>query len=194
MTMKRKHRCKKRTEQFLIFYIFISILFVASYTLSRYVEVISKNGEIDIAKFNVVINDVHVKDGAPIQFNISKSTTFVNGKIAPSSTGYFEFKIDPSETEVSLEYELIFDLSQLAKEFKLTHFTVNDGENQEITENVVKNDLLLPSLEHGFTKDDAISVKVYWSWEVEEDIVNPDINEYENKNIDVIAIVRQKIN
>ncbi len=194
MPQKRKYRLKKRIKNFLIFYIFVSILFVASYTLSRYVEVTQGMGGIEIAKFNVSVNDVSVKDGTPIQFNFSESTTFLNEKVAPDSEGYFEFVINPDGTEVSLEYEFKFDLSKLDKDFKLTYFKVNDSGNYDITDgNIVKSDLLLPKTGNGFTDSDAINIKVYWSWFKEEDITNPNIEDYDNKNINVIAIVKQKI-
>ena len=150
---------------------------------------------IDIAKFNVSVNDINVKDGTPIQFNFSETSTFVKGKVAPNSKGYFEFIINPSETEVSLEYEFMFNLDGLNENFKLTHFTINDDETYyDITDgNTIRNDLLLPSNEYGFTDADKKTIRVYWSWDEEGDIINPDINDYEGKNISVIVIVKQKI-
>ena len=196
MGKRKKYRLKKRVKNFLIFYVIVCTLFVASYTLSRYVETTSGMGGIGIAKFKVSVNDVNVSDGTLIQFNSSESTTFVNEKVAPNSTGYFEFIINPNGTEVSLEYEIKFMLDELDKDFKLTYFTINDGEPKyDITGgNVVKDDLLLKTSEHGFIDADKITIKVYWNWDKKEDITNPNIEDYDNKNINVIVLVKQKIN
>ncbi len=194
MAIKKKYRLKKRIKNFIVFYSFICILFVASYTLSRYVETSTETGGIDIAKFNVSVNDKNVIDGKPFILNY-KEISNLSKKIVPNATGFFEFVINPEETEVSLEYVLTFDLSELDSDFKLTYFTVNDlEEHYDITDGkTIKGDILLPSSEHGFTSEDITTIKVYWNWEEKEDIINPDINDYENKNIDVIALVKQKL-
>ena len=196
MTMISKYRLKKRIKNFLIFYVIVCILFVASYTLSRYVETSQGVSGIEVAKFNVSVNDENIRDGKPVLFNFSETSKIASRKVAPNNNGYFAFTINPEGTEVSLEYEIKFMLDELDEDFKLEYFTVNDSETHyEITNgNLIKNDLLIPTTETGFVDDDKIDIKVYWSWNEKEDIINPDINDYENKNIEVIVIVKQKIN
>ena len=195
MDTERKCRTKKRIKNFLIFYTLICILLIISYTLSRYVEVVQGTSGIDIAGFKVSVNGVDVRDGALIQFKFSDTSTFLNGKVAPNNSGYFEFTINPAGTEVSLEYEFMFEIDDIDADFKLTDCTINEMEDScDITDgNLIKNYLLLPNNDRGFTEADAITVKVYWSWEEQEDIIDPDISVYENKNINVIATVKQKI-
>lgn len=191
---KRKYRLKKKIKNFLIFYLFIAILFVASYTISRYVEVASGNGNIEIAKFNVTLNDIDVTEGETISLDYNNLMNTKEQKLAPNKTGYFQFVIDPSGTEVSLEYQFEFDFTEIPEKFKLTYFKVNDDETKyTIENNIIKNDLLLPNITHGFTEEDKTTIKVYWSWE-QEDITNPDINDIDNKAISVKAIIKQKIN
>lgn len=195
MTIKRyKHVKKNRVKKLLIFYVFICIFFIASYTLSRYVTQISGDPEIGIAKFNVTVNDIDVTKGLPFELNLSPTTTTTDGKIAPNETGYFEIEINPNLTEVSLEYEFEFDFTEMPEKFKLTYFTINDKETKyPIENNIIKRDLILPNTIHGFTEEDKKTIKVYWSWE-QEDITNPDINDINNKAISVKATVKQKIN
>ena len=196
MATRKKYRLKKRIKNFLIFYTIVCTLFVASYTLSRYVETSIGIGGIDIAKFNVSVNDIDVTDGTPIKFDFNDSKTFAKGKIAPNSRGYFEFTINPDGTEVSLEYEIKFMLEELDEDFKLEYFTVNDGKTHyDITDgNIAKNDLLLPTTETGFTDADKINIKVYWYWDEQDEILNPDIDIYDNKDMNILVIVKQKIN
>ena len=196
MVTSRKYRLKQRIKNFLIFYIIVDILFIASYTLSRYAGATLGTSTIDIAKFNVSVNNINIKDSTPIQFDFSDSKTFTSRKIAPNSKGYFEFTINPNGTEVSLEYEIKFILDELDEDFKLTYFTVNDSTTHyDITDkNIVKNDLLLPSIETGFKDSDKINIKVYWFWDEQDKILNPQKDVYDNKDMKILVIVKQKIN
>ena len=185
-----KEKQKKNIKNFIIFYICISILFIASYTLSRYVNTTTGSPEIGIAKFDVTVNNMSVTENEPFELNFSDTSKFVSKKIAPSSLGYFEIIINPTGTEVSLEYEFNFKLDELNKKFKLAYFTIDDSKEQnKILDNtIVKGDLLLPNTQ-AFTKE--TNIKVYWTWD--EEIHNPDINSLDNKNIGVSATIKQKI-
>lgn len=190
-----KHKQKKNFINFLIFYTIICIFFIASYTFSRYVNIISGSTGIDIAKFKVNVNDISVTENKPFELKFSKSSTFLSKKIAPNSSGYFEIILDPTKTEVSLEYEFKFNLDDLDEDFKLLYFTINDSDTHYdiVDSNIIKNDLLLSSNEKGFTESEKINIKIYWAWEKQSDIYNPNITELDNKDIEVLAVVRQKI-
>ncbi len=189
-------RYKQREKNFLIFYVFICIFFVLSYTLSRYITAITDNSaSTGIAKFNVTVNEINVTEGQPFEINLSQSNNYQNQKVAPNNTGYFEFIINPEGTEVSLEYEFKFNTEELGENFKITHYTVNNDEENiiPVEGNNVQGVLPLPSSRRAFTKEEGINVKAYWAWE-EEVVVNPKIEEIDNKNIGVTAVVKQKIN
>lgn len=185
-----KEKQKKNIKNFIIFYICISILFIAGYTLSRYVNTTTGSPEIGIAKFNVTVNDIDVTANKPFELIFSDTSKFVSKKIAPSSLGYFEIIINPTGTEVSLEYEFKFNLEELNENFKLAYFTIDDSEEQNtiLDNTIVKGDLLLPNAQ-AFTE--KANIKVYWTWD--EEIHDPDINSLDNKNIGVSATIKQKI-
>ena len=197
MSGKRyKQKQKKNIMNFLLFYTIICIFFIASYTLSRYVNTTSGSTGISIAEFKVIVNDINVNGDKPFILNFSEESTFMSQKIAPNGSGYFEIIVDPTGTEVSLEYEFMFNLANLDEDFKLLYFTVNDSEKHyDITDgNIVKDELLLPNDERGFKDTEITNIKVYWSWNEENDFENPDIDDFNDKNIEVFATVRQKIN
>ncbi len=191
----RRYKKEKNLKDFLIFYIIISLFFIAIYTFSRYVTTVSGNSQISIAKFNVTVNGKSIVEDKAFDLTLSPTTTTTDNKIAPNSTGYFEIEINPNLTEVSLEYEFIFNLKELDDDFKLTYFTVNeDNMHHDITENTtVKGDIPLPSTGEAFTNEDKVNIKVYWAWDGQDDIYNENINALDKKNISVSAIVRQKI-
>ena len=189
-----KERRKKNITNFLIFYTIICVFFIVSYTLSRYVNTTTSSVGIGIAKFNVKVNDISVEENQPFELKFSEVTTFMSKKIAPDNSEYFEIIINTAGTEVSLEYEFKFNLSEINQNFKLLYYTINDSENHyDMIDNTIQNQLLLPSNEKGFSDSEKIDIKVYWSWNEEEDFINPDLSNFDNKNLGVSAVIKQKI-
>ena len=190
---KRYKSNKKRLTNFLWFYTIVSILLIFGYTFSRYLAKVEPEGIMNIAKFNVKVNNVDIIENEAFTLDFSLNPNTYKNKLIPNANGYFDFEINPAETEVSLEYEFKFNLTELSEKFKLLYFTINDSETHYsiVDNNIVKGDLLLPN-NKAFTDEQKINLKVYWSWD-ENDIYNPNINELDNKNMQVFAIIRQKI-
>lgn len=189
--MEEQHKLKNKTFKFITIYTLICLTFIASYTFSRYIDTTSESYQISVAKFKVKVNNVSVTEGKEFDLILSPNSNTYNNKIAPHTNGYFEIEIDPTDSEVSLEYQFSFNLNNIDANVQLTDFTINDGEPNKITDNVVKGELKLPTTKHGFTESDKIKIKVNWEWTNNEDIVNPVI---ENTNVSVKSTVRQKIN
>lgn len=189
--MKEKSKLMNRIIKFVIVYILICLTFVASYSFSRYAVTIYVNSyPFQIAKFNVTVNEQNIDSNIPLQVKLSSNSNTYNDKIAPDEQGkYFEIKIDPTGTEVNLEYELTFDLRNTAKNIQLIKYTVNDGQDLTITNNTIKGNIILSNKEKGFQQEDTINIKVYWEWN--EEIINPVIT---NDDMNVTCIVKQKIN
>lgn len=183
---KRYIKKKKRISNFAVFYLLIVIVAFANYSFSRYTATTESNATIQIAKFNVYINDK--KLGEEEKFNLSLSG---NNKLVPDSEGYFEININPAETHVSLEYEILFDISKLNSEnrkIKLTKYSLDNG-NTFITmpsNNKITGEILLNGV--AFKKSDMVTLRVYWEWK--QDITNPTFN---NTAITVTSTVKQKV-
>lgn len=189
---KRYNKVKKRYKNFFSFYIVLVFVIFTSYTFSRYTTTVNTDkDEISVAKFSVTVNGQHIGSSDPFQIQLSPNSNTYNNKIAPDvQGGYFEIVIDPTGTEVSLEYELTFNLSNISQKMNIIKYTINNGQEISVTNNIIKGDILLPSSESGFEAKDSINIKAYWEWN--EDIINPTITN--SNNINVTSIIRQKIN
>lgn len=188
---KRYIKAKKRYTNFFLFYIAVAIVMFTGYTFSRYTTTVSTDESIiGIAKFNVKVNDEYIGTERPFQLQLSNNNNTYMSKIAPDvKNAYFEIIIDPTGTEVSLEYEFNFNLESITQNVSITSYTVNDGQKITVEDNIIKGDILLPSNEKGFEAKDVVNIKVYWEWN--EDIINPTIN---NDSMSVTSIIKQKIN
>lgn len=191
---KRYKRTNKRLINFLWFYIIISTLLISAYTFSSYVAKVEQEGVMKIAKFNVKVNDKDILENKEFIVNLNSNSNAYNEKLFPGTSGYFNLEINPAGTEVSLEYEFRFSLEELNKNFKLLYFTIDSDETHyDINDNIVKGDLLLPSDNTSFTDEQKTNLKVYWSWDEQEDIYNPDISSLNYKNIRLLATVKQVV-
>ncbi len=191
---RRYKRSTKRLLNFLWFYITLSLLLIFMYTFSGYVAKVNPEGVAKTAKFNVKVNDKDILENREFIVNLNSNSNAYSEKLLPGTNGYFDLEINPAGTEVSLEYEFKFNLEELNENFKLLYFTINDDETHyDITDNIVKEVLLLPSDNTAFTDEQKTDLKVYWSWDEQEDIYNPDISSLNYKNIKVLATVKQMV-
>lgn len=88
----------------------------------------SANKELGIAAWVITLNDVDVTQSRTITLN---DFTYVNGThtqanyFAPGSQAYFDLVIDTSQAQVSVEYTLTIDDSQIS-DYQNIYFTITD--------------------------------------------------------------------
>lgn len=91
----------------------------------------------DIAKWQILVNSSDIT-GETNTFNISNvnwttSTGVVPGKAAPGLSAYFEILIDPTGSEVAIEYEIFLDFLNLENE-QIVLTSITDGLNNPLNE------------------------------------------------------------
>lgn len=192
-----KTKKKKRLVNFIAFYTILVFFMFINYTFSRYTVTTGKTATIEIAKFTIKVNETTVEQSNTFGLKLSPTTNTADNKISPDSTGYFDIEIDPAGTEVSLEYQIFFDLTSIqtaSRKITLTEYSLDSGAtNIEMpTDNIITGEILLASNSStGFTSFDKITIRVFWEWT--EDITNPTITDLKTQTIDVTATIKQKI-
>lgn len=192
-----KTKKKKRLVNFIAFYTILVFFMFINYTFSRYTVTTGKTATIEIAKFTIKVNETTVEQSNTFGLKLSPTTNTADNKISPDSTGYFDIEIDPTGTEVSLEYHISFDLTSIqnvSRKITLTQYSLDNGATtiEMPIDNIITGEILLDSNSStGFTSSDKITVRVYWEWE--EDIINPTITDLKTQTIDATATIKQKI-
>lgn len=187
---------KKTIGKLLILVLFLGLITTASYTYSRYVGPTANSVSVGVAKFSVKVNNTDIVENQTFNITLDSDVNTLNNQLAPDEEGYFEVLIDPTGSEVALDYQLTFDVSDikaLSDKIKVK-YTVNDVEVTS-TGDVVSGSITLPSATSAMTASNKTSVKVCWEWE-EEDITNPDASFIAKVNaakVSASAIVKQKI-
>lgn len=74
-----------------------------------------------IGKWNIFINDTSaVEETFEVNsITVADNTKVKDGKIAPGTSGYFDILIDPTDTDVSIRYDISFDFSQILDSFAI---------------------------------------------------------------------------
>lgn len=192
--MRRGKRYQKKANGHIVFLVVcmvvISFAFI-NYTYSRYTEDVKTNQTIEVAKFNVKVNDTLICPQED-QFDLN-----LGQKLTPNSSGSFDIEINPNQTEVSLQYSIIFDMPKISGndmniELK---YSLDDGltqknvEKDSVTGKYTITETMNLDGKTKFAQDDSVNVKIYWKWE--ETIENPVFDN--NTSIRITSIVSQVI-
>lgn len=89
---------------------FAITLSLMSNTYSRYVASSQGNLEVEFAKWQLSVNNTDITNStsSSIDFEptIEKNENIAENKIAPTSVGYFDIEIDPTNVDVSFKYSI----------------------------------------------------------------------------------------
>ncbi len=114
--------------------IFLAV-FGAAYTYGLFHSEIGDELELDVADWNIKINNTNVTNGVTEQFTITDihfggDSNVRSGKLAPGTSGYFTLAIDPTDTQVSVRYEILLDQEAFGNEnIKVTSLQLVSGNN-----------------------------------------------------------------
>ena len=153
-----------------------------SNTYSRYVADTTGNLELLFAEWQILVNeeDITNETSSTIQLTPiidNQNGNVANNRVAPSSTGYFDIAIDPSNVEVSFDYEisLSFDETITSKvpDLMITQYSILDSgqttldtEDIEIVSmvnNKITNTLNFDNKTENF-KFEPFTIRIYFEW------------------------------
>lgn len=155
----------------------IGLYFVAG-TYARYTAAASGTGTVQVAKWAVKIGE---KDATQenttfdLSFNKVENENVVDGYIAPGSQLYADFKIDPTGSQVAIDYS--FSLGNITASEGTVPTTVKVLKVVPVKDNVEQAELSpdtggkytgkisLPSKDKALTADEAVTIRVYLEWE-----------------------------
>lgn len=134
---------------------FCLFLCFMSNTYSRYVADTTGNLKMSFAQWQILVNneDITNNSSSSIILNpiIDENKNIKSNKIAPSSTGYFDISIDPSNVDVSFNYSITLDvINENIPDLVITKYAILDVDttkNDVITYKNIENNLIQGSLD-----------------------------------------------
>lgn len=161
---------KKFKLLIIIFCLAISFSLISN-TYSRYVASSEGNVEVSFAKWEILVNNVDITNGnsSSITFNptIESNSNVADGKMAPSSTGYFDVQIDPSNVDVSFKYRIDLDIdSEDIPDLMITKYAILDS-NYSVGDTLTYNTLTNGYIENTVNYNNNLepfTVRVFFEW------------------------------
>lgn len=131
------------------------LLCFMSNTYSRYVADTTGNLKIAFAQWQILVNnsDITNKTTSSVVLNpiINKNEYVESNKLAPSSSGYFDISIDPTNVDVAFNYEITLSVvNDNIPDLMISKYAILDKDYQEgntITYNNIENNKITGSLD-----------------------------------------------
>ena len=150
----------------------IALFFIAG-TYARYSSTGSGTGTVQVAKWAVKINTVDItqNDTFAITFNEVPNNNIVDGKIAPAGSLYADFVIDPTGSEVALDYEFalgnITSTGTVPDGIAVEKVCTVSGSTETTltpTDGKYTGTIALASQTAALSNSEAVTVRVYITW------------------------------
>ena len=153
--------------------IIILLSIIIGNTVAKYITSKSSNADINIARWQVLVNNTDVTSATSLNNIITPvfpgNDNIANGVIAPTAEGYFDILIDASNTDVSLSYEITTSPNDtsIVTDLVMSGYAIDGGTRQEIIpdengEFKVNGNILYNS------QDKDISLRIYLKWNDDE--------------------------
>ncbi len=167
-----------------ILFIIVSLaltLSLMSNTYSRYVANTTGNLDMVFANWQILVNEEDILDGNSSSIQITpvllQNEHIATNKVAPSTKGYFDINIDPTNVDVSFTYQVSIDvLNENIPDLLITKYAILDHdyiEGDEIVMNTLNDNKLNGSL--AFQNDidnysfEPFTIRIYFEWYDGED-------------------------
>lgn len=162
-------------KKFKVLFVIASLaitLSLMSNTYSRYVASSQGNLEIEFAKWQLLVNntDITNQTGSNISFEptIEANENVAANKVAPSSTGYFDIEIDPTNVDVSFKYTIDLSIDNTnIPDLRMTKYAMIpegylDGDALEF--NYLENSSITNTLYYTSEGFEKFTIRVFFEW------------------------------
>lgn len=153
----------------------LCLCFMSS-TYSRYVAGTTGNIDILFAKWQILINNQDITDqnssNISITPTIEQNENIKENTVAPTSKGYFDINIDPSNADVSFQYTVDLEIdNEEIPDLMITKYAIlpadyEEGDTIEYTTlqtNTITNQLIYDNETENFSFD-PFTMRIYFEW------------------------------
>ena len=173
-----------------LFLILLAIFIICAiiYTYATFTSEFSGDMKIDSATWKIIVNNTDISSSTVKTFtidalNVDESQGVESGKLAPGLNGNFNILIDPSNTDVSIKYEIKLD-TQYINDTNIKIESIietNNGKDLIYTdENIYTGTILLDEIKNGITDNIRVNLK----WE-DNDLEDIEIGKQPNNQIKI---------
>lgn len=162
----------KRLKLLIVFASLSVTLGFMSNTYSRYVADTTGDIQIGFAKWQVVVNENDISSSEISSINITpvieENENIDSNTIAPSSSGYFDIVIDPTNIDVSFNYAISIDLiNENVPDLlisKYAYLSSNYEIGDKITYNTLENNIIENTFQYNIDNYEPFTIRVFFEW------------------------------
>ena len=163
---------KTRVKILAVFVILSFTLSIMSNTYSRYITDTTGDVEMVFAKWQILVNNEDITDSnsssVEITPVIAASDNVKENKLAPTSEGYYDIVIDPSNVDVSFNYKISIDENEM-KDLIIDKYAIINEDSDEIEYFDIENNEIsnILNIKEGDFK--PFTIRVHFNWYDGED-------------------------
>lgn len=187
--MKANNKIKVLLMRLTLIMLVITI-YVISTTYALFQSQIKGSVVKNVGKWSIKINGADVLKGTSAEFNMQQFVVDANentkpGKMAPGTTGLFELSIDPTDTQISVRYDISIVLDEITND-KVQLISVEKDSTNNIVktaENTYTGIIPLEEIEKGAI--DLVKIKFCWENDERNNMVDSEIGTIINSKIQI---------
>ena len=147
-------------------------LSLMSNTYSRYVADVDSNIDLLFAKWQILVNENDITNNTTTSINITpvmeENVNVAENTVAPSSKGYFDIDIDPSNAGVSFDYSINLNIEdENMPDLMISKYAVLDkdyNEGDQITTTTILNNTINGTVDYNAKAHEPFTVRVFFEW------------------------------
>lgn len=172
-------------------------LSLMSNTYSRYVADVDSNIDLLFAKWQILVNENDITNNSTTSINITpvmeENVNVAENTVAPSSKGYFDIDIDPSNAGVSFDYSIKLNVEdENMPDLMISKYAILDKdyiEGDQITTTTILNNTIDGTVDYNATAHEPFTVRVFFEW---YEGVDEKMNDEADTNIGYEAALNNK--
>ncbi len=188
----------RKLKLLLLLFSLSTTVFLMNHTYSRYVATSTNNIEAGFAKWQILINneDITAQSNSTIEFSpvIDESEFVREGKIAPSSKGYFDIEIDATNSDVAFNYKINLEvLNEDLPDFIISKYAIiaSDYNYEDPLDLITINDKTISGDISVAELDSIFTIRIYFEWINDE---FKTMTDEEQTSIGILAIDDYELN
>ena len=183
----------------IVCFMLIILVSLMSNTFSKYVSSADGDLNVSFAKWQILVNNLDISDAANSQILfvpvIDSNNEVEENSVAPSSSGYFDIAIDPSNVALSFNYNITFSIENddipdlMISEYAILPVDDSPIEKISLDNNIIEKDMIYDP-ENPFK---PFTIRLFFKWYEGENELMDDLADTEIGTVAAINNTKLKM-
>ena len=183
----------------IVCFMLIILVSLMSNTFSKYVSSADGDLNVSFAKWQILVNNLDISEAANSEILfvpvIDSNNEVEENSVAPSSSGYFDIAIDPSNVALSFNYNISFSIENddipdlMISEYAILPVDDSQNEKSSLDNNIIEKDMIYDP-ENPFK---PFTIRLFFKWYEGENELMDDLADTEIGTVAAINDTKLKM-